>query len=288
MATDDAAADSGAINICVMGAARTGTHLMNSVICQTGETTPLLPEAHPLADLAVFSRQARRYAAGYPGSLFADDAAALRAANAPLREIIGELRARYGTAKCVFRAPALSLHADELFHLFRSLGTPFRFICMLRDPRDAITSMFRWNERRVARGQKPMCGEDEDMLDFFIQRFWSQYRHLVPLKGERELLFVRYEELVESSRAVAATIYAELGLDAARFDPAARWSNVEADLDVNGAHGDCITDLYSQPVSSQSVGAFRDFLDGDQEKRVFTRLAQYRKAFYPELALSTH
>ncbi len=256
---------------------------MNSIICQTGETSPLLPEAHPLSDLAVFHKQVGRYAENYPESLFADRSEMLATTSAPLRVMVDMLRKRYETRKCVFRAPALSAHAAELYELFESLGTPFRFVCMLRDPRDAITSMFRWNERRVARGQAPMCAPEQDMLDFFIQRFWAQYKHLIPLRDRDEVLFVRYEDLVGKPREVAGQIYDELGLDFSRFDAGSRWANVEADLSVDGVHGDCITELYSEPISNRSVGAYREFLDQDQQRRVFTRLAQYRRSFYPEM-----
>ena len=280
-------AESGDMNVCIMGAARTGTHLMNGLIAQTGETTPLLPEAHPLADLAIFYRQIRRYDENYPASLFADGKAMMDAAKAPLEAIIADLRERFSTRKCVFRAPALSVHAAELLDLFSSLKTPFRFVCMVRDPRDAVTSMFRWNERRLARGLPPMAPADQDMLEVFIQRFWSQYKALLPLDGRPEVVFVRYEDLVGDPTSVIRRIYAELGLDASRFDAAARWNHVEADLRQDGKHGDCITDLYNAPVSRRSVGAFRDYLDVDQEKRVFSRLAAFRRAFYPELQLST-
>ena len=266
-----------------MGAARTGTHLVNSIICETGETTPLLPEAHMLTDLAETAKSMVSYSERYPDSYFNGAEDAVRAGAAPLRQIVETVRSRYGVNKVVFRAPALSLNAPVLLDMFRELNEAFRFVVMIRDPRDAITSMIRWNERRIERGGKSMCGDDGDMLEYGITWFWSQYKNIVPIKDEREMLVVRYEDLVQNPVPETSRIYEELGLDVAKYGGLAEWRNVKADLARDGMHGDCITDLYLQPVSNASVGSYKEVLSAEEASKIFSRLKAFRTAFYPEL-----
>ena len=116
------------LNICVMGAARTGTHLINSIICQTGETTPLLPEAHLLNDIAVLGGRIEKFAQQYHGSYFDSPEDSQRLAAAPLFELIRQMQEKFATRKCVFRGPELSQNAGSLYRLFANLDVPFRFV----------------------------------------------------------------------------------------------------------------------------------------------------------------
>lgn len=269
--------------ICIMGAARTGTHLLNSVICQSGQTNPLLSESLHLVELTKFQKQLETFSANYPDMYFSGPKDILDLTGTVLRKMVQQVCDKYKTDICVFRAPALSWHAEELYRAFKSIDLDCQFVCMLRDPRDAVVSMMNWNEKRIAKGDKPLCGPGEDILDFSIQRFWSQYKNVISLREKGNVHFIKYEDLTATPRKTARKVYKKLGLDFAGFDESATWQNVKADLSQTGRNGDCITSLYNQPVSTNSIGSYKDILNQEQERMVLSRLNQYCKIFYPEI-----
>lgn len=271
--------------ICIMGAARTGTHLMNSIICQTGETPPLLSEALHLDELAKFQKRLETFATTYPDMYFSDPDDILDLTGPLLKHMTEQLCNKYNTSVCVYRAPALSWNADTLHRVFESTGIEFDFICMVRDPRDAIASFLRWNKKRLEKNEPPLCGEDEDILDFAIRRFWSQYKNILPIRNARNVHFIKYEELTRNPSKTARKLYQALRLDFSKFDQSADWRNVKADLSQTGRNGDCITELYNRPVSTSSIGSYKEELNHEQERMVLSRLSQYCKTFYPEIRL---
>jgi len=130
--------------IFIGGSARTGTTLLQSILCADKTVNPLLPEAAPVRLLLKALQQISQHTRKYEGIYFADDKNLKSFFSQVLLSFLEELRKRYSCIHLALKEPALTPFfplVDEL------LSNQACYLCLVRDPRDTIASMLRWGKQ---------------------------------------------------------------------------------------------------------------------------------------------
>lgn len=264
--------------ICVVGGARTGTHLLNAVLCSSRSVTPLLAESVPAQLLVSAFRETRAHLTMYPGAYFDEDEEVRSLYAGFLADLVGQLRLRHRRPIVVLRQPALARLSNELGELLLAGGQKPLFLVTVRDPRDAVVSMLEWEQKRLRRGGNELVpGEDRPRA--LAEWLLSFYPSLLERDGS-DTLVVRYEDLVQRTEETVTTLARFTGL---RLKAEAHWENARVDLigDPSGAIGGAITKLYGQPISDASVGSWKTRLDPQQADAVLEVCRPLVERFYP-------
>ncbi len=265
--------------VFVGGSARSGTTLLQSVLCTDPTTNPLIEECSYLRHLVtsyafgrdVFPWQTRDYFDS------PDDLRAFAAEG--VRRVVDGVRERHGARDVVLKEPLLTPHLPAL----KELLPEALCVVSLRDPRDAIASMVRVQEKHLAEGRDSdlaRLGRDAEAL----ARHWRSY-HDPLLACEQpgfvsDTLLVRYEELVERPAEIVATLREFTGLPLAGFDPDRPWAHSTMDFQSDAKRSSAWTSpLYGRGVTGARRGAWRDVLTADEAGTIERVCADLIEAF---------
>jgi len=177
-----------------------------------------------------------------------------------------ELRKRYSCIHLALKEPALTPFfplVDEL------LPNQACYLCLVRDPRDAIASMLRWGKQL----------ESTDSNHFFKSRdieylssFFMHYYAFMLSENEaffRRLLLIKYEELVNKPHQVLKKIRNFTSLAIENYSPATPWKEGLLDYrNQKGPVGPAVSKLFGQPISNESIGSYKDVLTSEESKTI--------------------
>ena len=202
---------------------RSGTTALQSVLCSTDETNPILQEAQYFTRLAASYADADRNFDRFLSDYF-EDRRALKTYHASLlKDLVSRTLARYRPASTlVLKNPEMT----ALFPAIADLLDEVCFVVTVRDPRDTIASMIDVARRQAAQGQEtPLTRMGGDPSRFAAQFNWY-YAAVLRNPSEalrRRTLFVRYEDLVSDAHGVAMRLSEFTGLPLQDFDPTLPW-----------------------------------------------------------------
>ena len=208
--------------IVICGPRRTGTTLMNQILCadpganaQVGEArivTRLL-EAFAWAD-ENFDHIVKWY--------FVDNEAYQRFAAETMDRLLHEAWRALGCKdKLVLKAPAFSAIVDQAMELLPNS----QFVVCVRHPLDQIASDLEVGLRQIERGIKTDNRAAKRNVAGFARTYVNRYEKLLAA-AEREpnrFVFVRYEDVVSSPRTTVASLEKDLDLDLSGYDPEQEW-----------------------------------------------------------------
>jgi hypothetical protein len=265
-----------------MGGARTGTHLLNSVLCRSPALPPMLSETAPFVEIVSAYERSLAHRRQFPGVHFGSDGEVL-SLYAPLaRAFVEQLKRRYRSEACVIRSPALTRRYDAVAALLEAADVPFIVLCMVRDPRDAVASMLVWERKRIAGGGQPL-NEGPDRIDGLARFLWSFYPGILDGGATSRTHFIRYEDLVRAPTHTIARLAELTRLELAGC-PSGDWSGPVPFTATDPRIGTAITPLYGQPISAESVGAWRRHMTASDGARIMRFCAPITRRFYPHWA----
>jgi len=137
----------------------------------------------------------------------------------------------------------------ELLALARRLGERARFVIMIRDPRDIVSSSFA----RYKKSNPDPSGFETGFTQALMNAaFLFNYEMC---RGEKSFLFMRYEDLVADPEAALREILGHAGLDADEYD----WQRLRAgDVISNSSFRDIgPDDTIERAGVDPSIGNFR-------------------------------
>ncbi len=260
--------------IIVTGVRRSGTTLLNHILCH-GNGQRTLAEAQPLTRLldafdwceGNFERMTADFFRDVPDYLDFR-------AEVCRRFVERAWRALGGPATLVLKNPELALHADRLAAMFPEC----RVVACVRDPLDQVASELEVQDRRRA-AQGTGRGHERG-----AEVFAGEYLHyLEPLleladADSSRLRWLRYEDLVAWTPETVAGLAAFTGIDVARYRPEQAWAVPDAYLD-RLAERPSASAYYGKSMSRERVGAYRERLNDDEIAEVKRVTDAVRKRF---------
>lgn len=277
-------ADLSPLIVCITGAPRTGTHLLNSLLCASARVPPMMGEALPVIDMLATWKRASGHYQSHGDSLGVSQPQLADLYAEWLKGLAARMAERFAADIAVFRGPLLAQHIAELLSLLQRCGLPYRVISMVRWPPDAVASLAVWSAKLKASGKGGPIVEDSSPAA--LARFWRQYYvDLLRLASDQPLdrmgiRVVRYEDLVGAPEVAAGALGSFIGLDLASLDTNLGWQN--SLVPYTEALGEFVTPLYGRAVSSRSIGEGRRTFSESEIADILQICRDIVERYYPE------
>ena len=261
---------------------RTGTTLVQTILCNAAGANPMIAEANYFYHMVRLYKHGKRTFDVFVKHYFADFGAYQRFSRDWACAHLRGVQERWAPCRhLVLKQPDLVRDFEDVFELVEGA----KFLVVVRDPRDTITSIIEVAKRQAARGEVTRLtrmGQDvQQLADFFN---WH-YDPIVNTKSDafrRATLWLRYEDVVDDVAATLDRVRAFTGLEFTNFEPERVWERRAADLDVHKQsrmEAPWTSELYGQGVSRQAVGRYREQLTPDQVAAVERGCAHICRAF---------
>ncbi|HEB86827.1 MAG TPA: sulfotransferase [Gammaproteobacteria bacterium] len=246
------------------GVNRSGTTLLQSILCSDKTTNPLIHEASYLRNIVeayVFGQQQFDEHNKYYFSS-AEDLRDFTARWA--REFIEKVRQRYPTAEhIVLKHPPLTPRFPALFELLSSAGEDVRFFIIIRDPRDVAASLVRVGERLRSQGQSEGATLPRDMskLGNYYMRCYTPALSHQDKEYQGHITLIKYEDLVTNPAPVIENIRRASGLRLEDFDETAKWKGDEIDYTgLRKSNNAWLSELWGKQLSNKRIGSYKEIL----------------------------
>lgn len=251
--------------IVIAGCPRSGTTLLQAMLCSHVKTWPLTGEAAPVTALAQSLGQAVRYAERNPSGALPSP----KEVEALFVRFVTELLDRAGhEGRAVLKHPLITAHLTAATALLRSAN-----VVIVRDPRAVFSSARQWGARAAADGKPHPYHEATDQELCLL--LWGYLRPLLRTAAEGiPMSVVRYEALTEDPQGTLSRLARELQLDD-EFDVKADWES-PASAKADRAH---VTDLYGASPSTSSAEKWKVHLTKDTQAVVESSFRQWIEAF---------
>jgi len=246
----------------VGGFARTGTTMLQSILCSTAASNPMIGEAVFMRALlenywrgkGLFDEHSRYYF---------DDPGDLRGfCRHQVDEFLERTAARFGDPQhLILKHPQLT----PMFPLLHELRPDIRFVVSLRSPLDTVASGLRARDKGAPefRGTTP-ASIARDYVAFYTPSLGTRSPSF-----ESQTLYVKYEALVADPKDLARRIGVELGLDLSGFDPTAEAGHSQRDFGAAAEQARPLhSGLYGKGISADRVGRHDDVLSGHDAEEV--------------------
>lgn len=238
----------------VGGCMRSGTTLLNSVLCSTDLTNPIIREAQYLGRLIHLHIYAQSTFDDFLFHYF-DSRQDLKLYHAELIEkFLDRIRIRYdGPAHLVLKNPQMTPQFPEVFELVGDC----KFLVVVRDPRDTICSIREVANRQASQGEVTDIVHMKDNLPRLAEYFLSYYQTLMTNKNlvfQKNLLIIRYEDLAQRTGEVVEKLAGFTGLPLHGYDPDGAWREMTAYHSEKTRNNPFYAELYDQPISSAKIG----------------------------------
>jgi hypothetical protein len=248
----------------VGGVNRSGTTLLQSILCSDPTTNPLVQEASYI-NFIVRAWVFGRAQFDFHGQYYFDSTQDLKQFTADwLSKFLNKFRKRYPEAKhLVLRYLPITALFPELHELMEAAGEDVRFLIMARDPRDVVASMVRVGERARRLGEPGgnLMPRDMNRLSkIYLDVYGPALSNRRP-EYKRRITVVRYEDLVTRTEEILDVLRQASGLELKDFEAGADWTRNDMDMKKRGAVNEpWMSDLWGKGISSARVGTYREIL----------------------------
>jgi Sulfotransferase family len=249
------------------GCMRTGTSLLNSILCSDQTTNPVIGEVQYVTQMMHHYHWGQRHFHLYLKDTF-EDRDAFKAFTADwLKDYLQRTQRRWQSCRhLVLKNPELAHYFPDLSQLVEGS----KFFLTVRDPRDTIVSMRAVARKQSEKGISSTLTRMEDDPRKLSHHYTGYYRRF--LQGDlhvlqTDLFLVRYEDLVTQTAQVVDQIRAFTGLSLSDYDSASEWQRSAEDYDQQRADPDrapWTTELHGRGVSDSRIGRYRDMLSNEE------------------------
>lgn len=267
----------------VGGSQRSGTTLLQTILCQDEAVNPLVPEAKYLRHLVAAYRFGKQTFGAETRAYFRDLQGYVLFNRNVVSLMLEQTRALYaGATHLCLREPHLTQYFPELYELLPDA----RFVCIVRDPRDVIASMVEVGARLARDGMAA-----DAMARLFTSRrmsdlsahYLSFYAPIVRYNVEgfrARCPFIRYEDLVERPAEYLGRLRELTGLALADYDPARAPDTGEVDYRQSGQYQRAWNSaLYTSKVEDSRIGRYREVLTAEEVAEVDRACAEFMRRF---------
>lgn len=262
--------------LVIGGSSRTGTTLMSEFLSRDSAATNYLPECAPLQRLLEAYDRSREV---NNADRFFGEGGALEFYRETTERFLAQIpMEREPEQTLVLKCPTMT----PVFGCLDELIEGGRYLVMIRDPRDIVTSQIKVSRRQRAHGVEPTnrlhASEDVARMSLAVLRIYERlFREAAPQLGDR-LLLLRYEDLTGDPGTAMRRLREFTGL-------ALDHSPERQTKDSWG--GGFRTELSDGPFSSANVGSHREHLTPAQIELVERTCAPFMKMFGYEASYSS-
>jgi len=237
------------VTIFIGGASRTGTTLIQGLICSDEKTIPATAES------GYFRKLMEAYIFGLlvwqkETDFYFDSVEEYIALN---RKSVGayfeHLEKRYGAEKIIVqKEPKLTVYFPEIMQLVDDC----KFIVMVRDPRDAIASEKVHMQKLYESHQKKHSHNIKESVNTYLNTYNRLFENKKILASN--MLFIHYEHVVRTPRQVLQKLrdFTSLKLT---IDPTTQGWETTRDKRLSSA-----SVLDGKPISDASIGRYKENL----------------------------
>lgn len=266
--------------IFVGGAMRSGTTLLQRILCSTPASNPLITECRYLYSIMQLHENSLRDFDLRVKDYFGGEARFDAFTRESCRRFLAATRERYPEArKLVLKSPELTRHFPTLARWLPGS----RFAVIVRDPRDTIASMLEVSRRHREEGRASHMARLGDDMGRYVGAYLSYYAPLLPHAAllEGRILMLRYEDLVRDlDRHVSElAAFSGLDLDAAVLrqaaEPASTWESRRS-----GAFSAAFwSPSWERPPADDRIGSYKERLAAAAVAEIERRGADFARRF---------
>ena len=239
----------------VGGFLRTGTSLLQSILCQGRDTNPMIGEVIYLRGLIetymrclyMFDQHARFY--------FRDEVHLREFCGDQVQQFLDLTRDRYGNpSHLIVKHPQLTPN----FPLLNELVPEAKFVVILRDPRDTVASAVRAGRKGAAEfAGTSAINIAADYASYYMRCFESPNADF-----HRNTLYVKYEHLVRDPLSVTSELQDFLSIDLTSFNPLAEKQDEDWLQSGSQSSGQPFhSPHYGKAVTQSRIGQYGDVLN---------------------------
>jgi len=263
--------------VFVLGARRTGTTLLNQILCNDPGANPHVGECQLLTQLCAASRWAGSNYDRVVQWYFDSRADCDRFFARTIQDFLNTAADHFGeVGKLVLKCPEFSNYKWELDR-FVPQG---RHVVCVRDPRDQIASELDVGKRQTEQnidGEAARAYRTRD-IGFLAGRLLQYYGTVLRARQDN-VLYVRYEDLVLKLVDTLRDIESFTGFDLSAFDPNAAWRRFEHQGEIQKMPA--YVEQYGAPLDKSRVGRFRDSLTPAELDLILQLCGEFMDRFYP-------
>lgn len=248
------------------GSARSGTHLLESIVTTDSRVNaPLVGASHFHDLVSIYAKGKSNFK---PLSDCYRDLADFRLfySNWVLSFLEKTKRRHSRSDRLILRWPYMA----TLFPALHELVQDSKFLLIVRDPRDTIVSMMKVAEReaKLPPSERTVANLGRDMVR--LSKFYSSY--YIPSLAyqsrsdnfQQKILWVKYEALVENTKSEVKRLADFTGLELDGIDRNNIWHRRQPDFGRQDRQDVWFSSLYGKEISKSHVGQYRNHLS-DQE-----------------------
>lgn len=265
------------------GAMRSGTTVIHRALCTSENSNPYISESWFLYDLMrLFKWNLSRYDVRNKDQ-FGDRNNLKTLIFNNFRSYFSIVSAKYNDPQVLFfKHPELTEYFLDLSEEFQDM----KFIIIVRDPRDVISSMMEVSKKHEKENLISPQSRLQSVTDFCNSyiKYYKVLKDTQKFKGR--LILVKYEDFMSNPQSSLERI---TKLTGAKFDLniASEYStdestslNFDKELRLTDPISSAFwSDLYTQKLSTERIGAYKKNLQKDQIKTIETTLMKFGSAF---------
>lgn len=274
-------------HIFVGGSLRSGTSLLQKVICSSTDTNPFINGCRYLTDQLGVYAQYIGVDNLYIDDYFGNTSKFREFTKGVIENILAETWACTGRPDAlVLKSPEMSFYIPHLADLLPGA----KFVISVREPKDTITSMIKVGERQrkdKLTTNHARIGRNIDALCTMFNNYYLPTLKNLEVEGlnlKKRVLFVKYEDIVCRPDETLAKVSRFCGISVGRLPESGDWrvSKCTEKISRHVKWRTYVTDLSSKPISKDSIGAYKSVLTAAECATVDDRCQAIRKTFdYP-------
>jgi len=257
-------------NFFIGGMNRSGTTLLQSILCSDSSTNPLIHEASYLRNIV------EAYAFGIQkfdehNKYYFSSVNDMRGFTAKWAgEFLNKTRNRYPNAKnLVLKHPPLTARFPDLYELLSAINEDSKFLIILRDPRDVVASLVKVGETLRSNNESEGNTLPRDMAT--LANYYMQcYMPALSSQNDdyrKSLMLVKYEDLVNNPQSTINQLREWSGLELVDFDEGDNWKNDNINYDSLKENKNAwLSDLWGKKLSNSRVGSYKKILKPEEIK----------------------
>ena len=266
-------------HIFVGGSQRSGTNLMQTILCQDAAANRMIHESQYLTRILAIYAWSKSQIGENTADYFGD----LEGLNRFHRDLINNLLANVWQLQdrpehLVLKQPELTGFFPDLFDLIEDC----LFVCMVRDPRDTIASMRVVAEKMRASNQPDhvfACRDIEAMCQHYISYYVPVFSRKEPA-FQKKVRFVRYEDLVRYPDEALESLRTFTGLSLREIEMGKDFDTGSMDYrTASDAWKPWITEHYGKAITDSQIGSHRSILSPKDTSTVESRCRFFFQTF---------